>query len=274
MTVALGDGHSGQRGGAQFLNLVNEPGLYSLVLRSRKSEAKEFKRWITHEVVPSIREHGGYLTPALALEAQLSPDEFIAKALIMAKDSLDRAEARNKELIAQNEIQAIHNKELITANEIQAAEIDTKAAKIEADQPKVEFADNVLASDLDIEIGELSALLKNAGIDIGRNTLFKILRDEGWVGKAYNSGRYNMPLYKAVGPGYLKQVHKPVTDYKGEPKRNPVSGDQFIDKLTLVTPAGQMFFLEHFKKKFLKPAQPMEQPKAANGIFRFSYSSG
>lgn len=62
MTIRSTDSHSGERGGAQMMSIVNEPGLYSLVLGSRKPEAKSFKRWITHEVIPSIRRHGAYAT--------------------------------------------------------------------------------------------------------------------------------------------------------------------------------------------------------------------
>lgn len=61
MTLSLTDSHSGQRGGAQMATIINEPGLYALVLSSRKPEAKAFKRWITHEVIPAIRKTGGYI---------------------------------------------------------------------------------------------------------------------------------------------------------------------------------------------------------------------
>ena len=67
-------------GGAQDLLIVNEPGLYSLVLGSRKPEAKAFKRWITHEVIPDIRKHGGYLTPAMINELLDNPSTLIALA--------------------------------------------------------------------------------------------------------------------------------------------------------------------------------------------------
>ena len=60
MTLDTTEGHSGQRGGAQSLNLVSEAGLYSLILTSRKPEAKRFKRWLTHEVLPAIRKTGRY----------------------------------------------------------------------------------------------------------------------------------------------------------------------------------------------------------------------
>jgi prophage antirepressor-like protein len=61
MTVSLTDSHSGQRGGAQMMSVVNEYGLWQLVLGSRKPQAKEFKRWLTHEVIPAIRKNGGYI---------------------------------------------------------------------------------------------------------------------------------------------------------------------------------------------------------------------
>ena len=60
MTLCLNEGHSGQRGGAQFMNFVNEFGLYNLILSSRKLEAKKFKRWVTHEVLLAIRKYGYY----------------------------------------------------------------------------------------------------------------------------------------------------------------------------------------------------------------------
>lgn len=68
MTVDLTDSHSGKRGGAQMITVVNEPGLYALVLSSRKPEAKAFKRWITHEVIPEIRKTGGYIAGQETME--------------------------------------------------------------------------------------------------------------------------------------------------------------------------------------------------------------
>ena len=68
MTVDLTDSHSGKRGGAQMITVVNEPGLYALVLSSRKPEAKAFKRWITHEVIPAIRKTGGYIAGQETME--------------------------------------------------------------------------------------------------------------------------------------------------------------------------------------------------------------
>ena len=79
------------------VNMVNEAGLYSLVLGSRKPEAKAFKRWITHEVIPAIRKHGGYLTPQTVEEALLNPDTLIRLAT-----DLKAERAARKELEEQN----------------------------------------------------------------------------------------------------------------------------------------------------------------------------
>lgn len=82
-------------GGGQQMAVINESGLYSLILRSRKPEAKQFKRWITHEVIPAIRRTGSY-----GVVKELSPDEIIAKALTIANDRVAQAEARAAELEA------------------------------------------------------------------------------------------------------------------------------------------------------------------------------
>lgn len=80
MTLDLTEGHSGQRGGAQFINVVNESGLYALVLKSRKPDAKRFRKWLTSEVVPSIRKHGIYMTPETIEKVLLNPDFVIRLA--------------------------------------------------------------------------------------------------------------------------------------------------------------------------------------------------
>ncbi len=72
------------------MTIINEPGLYSLIIRSRKPEARQFKRWITHEVLPNIRKNGMYLTPEVAQEAIENTDALIARALVAAKELLER----------------------------------------------------------------------------------------------------------------------------------------------------------------------------------------
>lgn len=102
-------------GGNPNLSIVNEPGLYSMTLGSRKPEAKAFKRWITHEVLPSIRKHGGYL----AGSGQLSPEELMAQALLVARRTLDEREARISALTVENQImqpKAAYFDELVDRN--------------------------------------------------------------------------------------------------------------------------------------------------------------
>lgn len=77
-------------GGEQEMTTVNEPGLYSLILGSRKKEAKAFKRWITHEVIPSIRRNGGYIHG----QNQMNPEELMAQALIVAQRTIENQKAQ------------------------------------------------------------------------------------------------------------------------------------------------------------------------------------
>lgn len=96
MTLSLTEGHSGVRGGAQMANVVNEPGLYTLVLGSRKPEAKEFKRWVTHEVIPTIRKTGGYIADpnqmVMSYFEDVSPEQrtLISAAFTRIKDLQDK----------------------------------------------------------------------------------------------------------------------------------------------------------------------------------------
>lgn len=129
----------GQRGGW----LVNESGLYSLVLSSKLPTAKEFKRWVTHEVLPSIRKHGAYMTQQTLNKALTSPD-----FLIQLATKLKEEQEKVKEL-----------------------------------EPKARFADAVAASDGTCLVGELAKMLRQNGLDIGQNRLFARLREDGYLGK-------------------------------------------------------------------------------------------
>ena len=85
MTISSSDSHSGQRGGAQAITVINESGLYTLVLKSRKPQAKAFKRWITHEVIPQIRKTGGYIP----VESKDDEITTLSKALEIAARTLE-----------------------------------------------------------------------------------------------------------------------------------------------------------------------------------------
>ena len=150
----------GQRGGW----LINESGLYSLVLSSKMPNAKKFKRWVTSEVLPSIRKHGAYLTPEKLEEALLNPDTLI-------KLATDLKAEREKRI----------------ALEVQA----------EQDKPKVLFADAVSASHTSILVGELAKILKQNGVNIGQNRLFAELRERGYLIKRKGSD-WNMPTQRSM----------------------------------------------------------------------------
>lgn len=153
------------------VNAVNESGLYSLVLSSRKPEAKAFKRWVTHEVLPAIRKDGGYM-----VARDETPEETMARAVIMAQSTMERQKAR------------------IAAQEAEIAEL----------RPKAFFADAVAASDGTCLVGELAKMLRQAGVpDMGQNRLFERLRRDGFLIGGNRSDR-NMPTQRSVELGLFK----------------------------------------------------------------------
>lgn len=163
------------------LTVVNESGLYNVILRSDKPEAKNFKRWVTHEVLPTIRRHGAYLTPAKLEEMMNDPDAWI-KALTALKE----------ERAAKEQLQ------------LQAA----------ADKPKVVFADAVSVSDGTILIGELAKILKGNGIEIGQNRLFEKLRQDGYLIKRQGTD-YNAPTQRAMELGLFRVKETAITHSDG-----------------------------------------------------------
>lgn len=150
--------------------IVNESGLYSLVLSSKLPSAKKFKRWVTDEVLPSIRKHGAYLTPQKIEEVLLSPD-----TLIQLATNLKHEQEKNKALHSQ----------------------------IEQDKPLTVFANAVSVSEDAILIGELAKLLKQNGINLGQNRLFEWLRENEYLIKRRGTD-WNMPTQKSMEMGLFK----------------------------------------------------------------------
>ena len=150
-------------GGVQEMTVVNESGLYSLVLGSRKPEAKQFKRWITHEVIPTIRKTGGYV----------NNDELFVRTYLPNADDTTKALFRStlETIRAQN-------------------------AKLEEYKPKAIFADAVSASKSSILVGELAKILQQNGVAIGQNRLFAWLRNNGYL--CCYGERYNMPTQRSM----------------------------------------------------------------------------
>lgn len=149
--------------------IISEAGLYALALKCRKPEAKAFKRWVTHEVLPVIRKHGGYLTPEKVEEALLNPDTIIRLAT-----DLKEERAKRQQLESENAAMA----------------------------PKALFADAVAASETSILVGDLAKLIRQNGIDIGQNRLFAWLRENGWLMKSGSS--HNMPTQKGMDMGLFE----------------------------------------------------------------------
>lgn len=145
-------------GRRQQTYIISEPGLYRLVMKSRKPEAKEFQRWVTHEVLPSIRKHGGYM----AGQERMTPEQ-------MALASMRWLQSK----------------------------VDEQAKQLKAQEGKVLFANAVETARTSILVGDFAKILKSNGIDIGPRRLFAWLREHGWLIKAKGSS-WNMPTQKAM----------------------------------------------------------------------------
>lgn len=176
--------------------IVSEAGLYSLVMRSRKPEAKEFRRWVTHEVIPSIRRTGGYMVA----RKEETPEQTMARALLIAKEALDRRDARIAEL-----------------------------------EPKALFADAVAASDGTCLVGELAKMLRQNGVQVGQNRLFKRLRDDGFLGKSGQN--YNVPTQYAIERGLFRVKETSITHSDGHVT---------ITRTPKVTGKGQVYFIRRY----------------------------
>ena len=162
-------------------NIVNEAGLYVLVLGSRKPEAHEFKRWVTHEVLPQIRRTGGYIHTT----DTDSEEDILAKAVLVAQKTIEH---KNRQ-------------------------IAEKDAQIKVLEPKALFADAVAASDGTCLVGELAKMLRQNGLNIGQNRLFEILRQDGYLGKS-GSNR-NVPTQKAMDLGLFRIKETAITHSDG-----------------------------------------------------------
>ena len=151
------------------MTIINESGLYNVILRSDKPEAKPFRKWVTSEVLPTIRRHGMYATPDTVEKMLADPDTTI--------------------------------KLLETIKQERAARLELEA-QAEADKPKVLFADAVSASHSSILVGDLAKLLRQNGVEIGQNRLFSFLREKGYL--CSQGERYNLPTQRSMDRGWFQ----------------------------------------------------------------------
>lgn len=180
------------------LTVINESGLYSLILSSKLPKAKEFKHWVTSEVLPSIRKHGAY-----AVDELLNDPEFAIKTFTALKEERERSKRLSEQ--------------------------------IEADKPKVIFADSVSAAKSSILIGDLAKLLKQNGVNIGQNRLFEWLRQNGYLIKDGTSK--NMPTQRAADMKLFEVKVRTVNNPDGSIRET---------KTTVVTGKGQVYFVNKF----------------------------
>ena len=189
-------------GGPQKINVVNESGLYDVILDSRKPEAKRFRKWVTGEVLPSIRKHGAYMTEQVIERTLTDPDYLIQLATTLKEERAKRIEAEQT---------------------------------IKAQQPKVLFADAVSASHTDILIGDLAKILRGNDINVGQKRLFTWMREKGYLIKASRSD-YNMPSQRAMELGLFRIKETAITHADGHVtisktvKVTPKGQQYFINK--------------------------------------------
>lgn len=168
-------------GREQVANFVDEDGLYDVILDSRKPEAKQFRKWITSEVLPSIRKSGGYMVA----KTDETPEQIMARALIIANEAIQRQSAQ---ILAQKTI-------------------------IEQNAPRVLFAQAVETSNRSILIGELAKILNQNGINIGQNRLFALLRQKAYLGQ--RGEYYNIPTQRAIEMGLFEIKKTSITKPDG-----------------------------------------------------------
>lgn len=197
-------------GRQQQANFVNEDGLYDVILDSRKAEAKMFRKWVTSEILPSIRKTGGYI----ATTAEMSDDEIMSRALIVAQATIAKHQQRIAQLSEENERQ--HQ-------------------QIKADEPKVLFANAVQTSSRSCLVAELAKILRQNGVDMGQNRLYRWLRDNGYLCK---SGLYyNQPTQSAMEMGLFELKQTTITTPNGE---------IIVKTTTKVSGKGQIYFIDKF----------------------------
>ena len=172
-------------GGLQSLGFISEGDVYRLIAHSKLPGAEQFERWVFDEVLPSIREHGAYMTDDTLEQALTSPDFLIQLATKLKEEKAKRAELE---------------------------------AKVEQDKPKVLFAQAVETAHTSILIGDLAKILKQNGVQTGQKRLFEQLRQDGYLIKGGSS--HNMPTQRAMEMGLFEVKESTVNNPDGSVRIN------------------------------------------------------
>jgi anti-repressor protein len=189
--------------------LINESGLYSLILSSKLPKAKEFKHWVTGEILPTIRNHGAYMTEQTLEQALTSPD-FLIQLATQLKEEKEKSAQLETTVNKQNEL-------------------------LERSKPLVCFANCVKTAETSILVGELAKLLKQNGINIGQKRLFEWLRNNGYLIKSGSDK--NMPTQYSMERGWF-EIKETVISHS--------DGHTSINKTPKVTGRGQIYFINKF----------------------------
>lgn len=190
------------KSGTQEMSFIPEPDLYRLVFSSKLPTAEKFTDWVTAEVLPTIRRHGMYATPDTVEKMLADPDTAI---------------------------------KLLTTLKEERAQRLALEAQAEADKPKVLFADAVSASHTSILVGDLAKLLRQNGVDIGQNRLFRFLREKGYL--CSQGERYNLPTQRSMDRGWFQVKETTI---------NQPDGSIRVTRTVKVTGKGQQYFINLF----------------------------
>lgn len=185
-------------GGEQRVQIVSEPGLYKLIMRSRKSEAKAFQRWVTHDVLPAIRRTGGYM-----VARDETPEQTMARALLIAQETIERS-----------------NKALRFEQERNAALLEQNGKLV----PKAQFYDNLMDSDGLLSVRDAAKILKSYDPTMSEKRLRQRLRDDHMVEK-----RTTKACSVAIERGYMRE--RPFSFKRSD-------GSETFDHYGCLTPKG------------------------------------
>jgi anti-repressor protein len=194
--------------GVQSMTFVNESGMYSLIFGSKLKSAKQFKHWVTSDVLPSIRKHGMYATEATVESMLNDPENAILMLQAYQKE-------RKERMAAQQQVEKL---------EAQAIE----------DKPKIIYADAVKGSTSSCLIGELAKMIAQNGYPIGEKRLFQWLRENHYL-CSYGE-RFNQPYQQYIEQGLFTMKQNVFS----------VDGEMRTRNTTKVTGKGQIYFINKF----------------------------
>lgn len=193
----------------QHPTIINEFGINDLVMGSKLKEAKMFKRWVTHEVLPNIRKNGFYMTEQLKDQIVNNPDILIAIGTKIKEE-----QERNRKLMEENKSLRANNEQML---------------------PKALFADAVSVTKSEITVGELSKLVRQNGVDIGRTRMFQVLRAKGFL--IHEKGKdWNLPTQRSMELGLFRVKESTIH----------ANGEVILSRTPYVTGKGITYFMDKF----------------------------